>query len=121
MFWQVRLSLLTHRRHPVGAVPHAELIAIAAVVAVGIAAVCFRWPIISACFPPASWLVCLCVMVCPVLHTRCLPFSRLHTSFLLNPRSLQVIFVLPTAYPVTKENLNYAGVAVGVVLIFSLG
>ena len=35
--------------------------------------------------------------------------------------SLQVIFVLPTAYPVTKENLNYSGVAVGVVLIFSLG
>lgn len=34
---------------------------------------------------------------------------------------LQVIFVLPTAYPVTKENLNYAGVAVGVVLLFSLG
>lgn len=33
----------------------------------------------------------------------------------------QVIFVLPTAYPVTKENLNYAGVAVAVVLIFSLG
>ncbi|KAI7839985.1 hypothetical protein COHA_006306 [Chlorella ohadii] len=34
---------------------------------------------------------------------------------------LTVIFVLPTAYPVTKENLNYAGVAVAVVLIFSLG
>lgn len=33
----------------------------------------------------------------------------------------QVIFVLPTAYPVTKENLNYAGVAVAVVLVFSLG
>ncbi|EFN58316.1 hypothetical protein CHLNCDRAFT_142334, partial [Chlorella variabilis] len=31
------------------------------------------------------------------------------------------IFVLPTVYPVTKDNLNYAGVAVGVVLVFSLG
>lgn len=29
--------------------------------------------------------------------------------------------MLPTAYPVTKENLNYSGVAVAVVLIFSLG
>jgi hypothetical protein len=26
---------------------------------------------------------------------------------------LQVIFVLPTAYPVTQQNLNYASAAVG--------
>lgn len=32
-----------------------------------------------------------------------------------------VIFVLPTVYPVTKDNLNYAGVAVGIVLVFTMG
>lgn len=34
---------------------------------------------------------------------------------------ITALFVLPTAYPVTKDNLNYAGVAVGIVLVFSFG
>ncbi|PSC69729.1 amino-acid permease BAT1-like protein isoform X2 [Micractinium conductrix] len=34
---------------------------------------------------------------------------------------ITVIFVLPTEFPVTKLNLNYAPVAVGVVLIFCTG
>ena len=33
---------------------------------------------------------------------------------------LQVVFVLPTAYPVTTKTLNYAPVAVGIVLVGSL-
>ncbi len=51
--------------------------------------------------------------ICPHQHLQNLTFSHRFQP--------QVIFVLPTAYPVTKENLNYAGVAVAVVLIFSLG
>jgi hypothetical protein len=34
---------------------------------------------------------------------------------------LTVLFVLPTAYPVTHINLNYAGVTVAGVLVFSIG
>ncbi|GAB4822974.1 hypothetical protein N2152v2_010020 [Parachlorella kessleri] len=34
---------------------------------------------------------------------------------------ITVVFVLPTVYPVTKDTLNYASVAVGVVLVFSVG
>jgi amino acid transporter len=34
---------------------------------------------------------------------------------------LTVLFVLPTAYPVTALNFNYASVAVGFVLVFCLG
>jgi hypothetical protein len=30
---------------------------------------------------------------------------------------VQVAFVLPTSYPVTRETLNYAGVAVGIVVL----
>lgn len=33
---------------------------------------------------------------------------------------LQVVFVLPTAYPVTSLTLNYSPVAVGIVLVGSL-
>ena len=33
---------------------------------------------------------------------------------------LQIIFVLPTAYPVTEQTLNYAPVAVGTVLVGTL-
>ena len=34
--------------------------------------------------------------------------------------SLQGVFVLPTVYPVTSTSLNYAPVAVGVVLVWSI-
>jgi hypothetical protein len=34
---------------------------------------------------------------------------------------LTVLFVLPTAYPVTHINLNYAGVTVAGVLVLSIG
>jgi hypothetical protein len=34
---------------------------------------------------------------------------------------ITVLFVLPTTYPVTSNNLNYAGIAVGIVLVFSFG
>ncbi len=30
---------------------------------------------------------------------------------------VQVAFVLPTTYPVTRETLNYSGVAVGIVMV----
>lgn len=33
---------------------------------------------------------------------------------------LTVLFVLPTVYPVTPANLNYAGVTCGAVLLFSM-
>ena len=33
---------------------------------------------------------------------------------------LQIIFVLPTAYPITEQTLNYAPVAVGTVLVGTL-
>lgn len=33
---------------------------------------------------------------------------------------LQVVFVLPTSYPVTSTSLNYAPVAVGIVLFGSI-
>ncbi len=70
------------------------------------------------CWPlQFSWFV-ECVSACrPSWSFHCLPCDQ------LNPRllcCLQAVFVLPTAYPVTSETLNYSGVAVGIVLFGSL-
>ena len=66
----------------------------------------------------AVQVVVECVSACrPSWSFHCLPCDQLNSKLLC---CLQAVFVLPTAYPVTSETLNYSGVAVGIVLFGSL-
>ena len=62
--------------------------------------------------PPAQALTGLVLQLC-VLQTSRQPVLAWWLC-------LQAIFVMPTAFPVSSENLNYSGVAVGIVLFGSL-
>ena len=74
--------------------------------------VCFltvRWPL-GGLAPRAHWQA----------HTVALP-RRPSNAPPCSPAPPQVIFVLPTVYPVTKENLNYAGKGPGWLLEVAAG